>query len=129
MANKLQKVEWEPLLYQSHASKVYFLRKHDAQRDTYVSLKTTKIGVARQLRHRGPRAEINLRFLPRLDLDAPHPLGLARDGWKEVSRTTAREPIQTSCPICKMHGAGAVVVQVAMGSHPSALTKGVAKTL
>ena len=26
--------------------------------------------------HRCPRAEINLRFLPRLDLDAPHPLGL-----------------------------------------------------
>jgi hypothetical protein len=26
--------------------------------------------------HRGPRAEINLRFLTRLDLDAPHPVGL-----------------------------------------------------
>src|ERR1035438_894429 len=40
MANKLQKVEGEPLLYQNPASKVYFLRKHDAQRDTHVSLKT-----------------------------------------------------------------------------------------
>ena len=26
--------------------------------------------------HRRPSAEINLRFLPRLDLDTPHPLGL-----------------------------------------------------
>ena len=41
----------------------------------------------------------------------------------------AKEPIQFSCPLCKVHGAGAVVVQVAMDSHPSALTKGVAKTL
>ena len=31
--------------------------------------------------------------------------------------------------LCRMHGVGAVVVQVAMGSHPLALTKGVAKTV
>ena len=50
MANKLQKVAGEPLLYLNPVSRVYFLRKHDAQRDTHVSLKTTKIGVARSLR-------------------------------------------------------------------------------
>jgi hypothetical protein len=50
MANKLQKVEGEPLLYLNPVSRIYFLRKHDAQRDTHVSLKTTKIGAARQLR-------------------------------------------------------------------------------
>jgi hypothetical protein len=53
---------------------------------------------------------------------------LAGPGRKTISRTISREPIQASRPLCKVHGAAAGVVQVAMVLRPPALTKGDAKT-
>jgi len=53
---------------------------------------------------------------------------LAGPGRKTISRTISSEPIQASRPLCKVHGAAAVVVQVAMALRPPALTKGDAKT-
>ncbi len=50
MAEKLEKVENEPLLYWNPVSEMYFLRKRGDGEDTHVSLKTTKIGEARKLR-------------------------------------------------------------------------------
>ena len=50
MANKLQKVEGEDLLFIHPPTKIYYLRKRDKVSDTHVSLKTTKISVARGLR-------------------------------------------------------------------------------
>ena len=50
MANKLDKVKDEELLFIHTPTGIYYLRKRDKVSDTHISLKTTKIGVARGLR-------------------------------------------------------------------------------
>ena len=69
MANKLKKVVGEDLLFIHPRSKIYYLRKRDKDSDTHVSLKTTKISVAR-----GPRDDyVAARRARALGLAVPEP--------------------------------------------------------
>jgi hypothetical protein len=70
VANKLKKIKGEKLLFFHKPTKSYYLRKRDKDSDTHVSLKTTKIGVARGLRD----DYVAARRTRALGLAAPEPV-------------------------------------------------------